>query len=161
MTTVIEDITAERRLSHKHLVDDVTWERLVKRIVRDNDDIDRPLAEKIMNEALGFLYLAAIAPWERHSPSPKVDIGWHTFLQYTRAYAAFCEKYAGRFIHHEPFDEPGVEYGDLGGAVVATLDAMRRNHVNVDFPELWEESAACCDKSRYCCQPGNPPGKCG
>lgn len=38
------------------------------------------------------------------SPSKMVDIGWHTFLLYTEAYADFCRKIAGRFIHHYPRD---------------------------------------------------------
>ncbi|WP_214110362.1 hypothetical protein [Acrocarpospora catenulata] len=40
------------------------------------------------------------------APSERVDIGWHTFLMYTRDYAAFCQTVAGRIIHHQPDDDP-------------------------------------------------------
>ena len=31
-----------------------------------------------------------------------IDRCWHLFLLFTRDYAAFCERYFGFFIHHEP-----------------------------------------------------------
>lgn len=27
---------------------------------------------------------------------------WHNFILFTREYAAFCTKYFGRFVHHQP-----------------------------------------------------------
>lgn len=34
-----------------------------------------------------------------------VDRLWHTFITFTREYAAFCEQVAGRFIHHVPAEK--------------------------------------------------------
>lgn len=66
-----------------------------------------------MNEALGFLQLCAKEPDGKYSPSVVVDIGWHTFILYTREYAGFCERVAGRFLHHEPTDVPGDANNDV------------------------------------------------
>lgn len=34
------------------------------------------------------------------------DEMWHTFVLFTKEYAAFCEKYVGRFCHHAPTTQP-------------------------------------------------------
>ena len=31
-----------------------------------------------------------------------IDEMWHTFVLFTQPYAAFCQRYFGRFIHHAP-----------------------------------------------------------
>lgn len=35
-------------------------------------------------------------------PSQVVDVAWHEFILFTRAYQAFCGKAIGRFLHHTP-----------------------------------------------------------
>lgn len=35
-------------------------------------------------------------------PSQVVDVAWHEFILFTRAYQAFCEQAVGRFLHHTP-----------------------------------------------------------
>lgn len=131
--TEIAEAAAGCELAHKHLLDDQLWDRLVGRIVKD-EDLTHSLAERIMDQALGFLILCAREPQTSYSPSPLVDIGWHTFILYTRAYADFCEKLAGRFLHHEPSDVPGVEYG--GNGIARTVAALKRHAITVDEP-LW------------------------
>lgn len=76
-----------------------------------------------------------------------VDIGWHTFILYTREYAAFCAKLAGHFIHHAPDDVPG-ESG-TGGSLAATIDAMQAAGYWVD-PALWPKAADCSQKCNQC-----------
>lgn len=86
---------------------DQLWVRLVNRIIEDNahEGIDRPLAERIMNEALGFLNLCA---WESgHSPSPMVDKGWHALLHYSYEDEALGYALAGRRLYHMPSDVEG------------------------------------------------------
>jgi hypothetical protein len=34
--------------------------------------------------------------------SPQVDEVWHSFILFTREYAAFCQEAFGQFIHHVP-----------------------------------------------------------
>lgn len=130
------------QLKHKELIDDELWNRLVGRIVKD-EDMERVLAERIMDQALAFLALCAKEPTGQFSPSPLVDIGWHTFILYTRAYASFCERLAGELIHHEPSDIEGVDY-ELGN-IAHTVTALKMHGFTVD-EMLWvtNELARCC-----------------
>ena len=121
-------------LTNKCLVDDVTWDRLVNRIVED-EKIERHLAERIMDQALGFLALVKYEPEGHYGPSALVDIGWHTFILYTKPYAAFCEEFVGHFIHHDPTDVPGVDYS-AGTKPSDTVAAMKRHGLFVD-EALW------------------------
>ncbi|MBO0880719.1 MAG: hypothetical protein J2P17_10325, partial [Mycobacterium sp.] len=52
-----------------------------------------------------------------------VDIGWHTFILYTKDYASFCNRVAGRFIHHEPNDNP--EAKQRPGGIKRTIEVMK------------------------------------
>lgn len=93
------------------------------------------LAERILDQALGYLKLASSKPEGHYSPSPLVDIGWHTFILYTREYGKFCRDLTGgRFIHHEPTDEEGVP--NLSSGPLGTMQAMRELGIVVDEP-LW------------------------
>ena len=96
MTATFSETTVGTELTYKGLIDKQLWERLVERLVKD-EDMERNLAERVMNEALGFLNLLANEPNTPYSPSATVDLGWHTFILYTREYAAFCNRIAGRF----------------------------------------------------------------
>lgn len=68
------------------------------------EGIGMPLAQRALDEALGFLRLCALDPGTRHSPSPLADAGWHALILFTREYAELCQGLAGRFIHHAPAD---------------------------------------------------------
>jgi hypothetical protein len=134
------------QLSSRTLVDDRLWNRLVTRIVLENG-MDHAYAERVMDQALGFLLLCAMDPTNNYRPSAMVDIGWHTFLLYTKDYAAFCQRVAGYFIHHVPDDEPtetSAESGpDTAGAMVAA-------GIFVDA-ELWATAAECGGHKCYTC----------
>lgn len=109
--------------------------RLTARIVADHG-LDWPMAERIMTEALAYLRAAATAT-EPLSPSETVDIGWHTFLLYTREYAAFCQRVAGQFIHHVPDDDPDEPAAGDGHEVLRrTVAALTATGHAVDA-ELW------------------------
>lgn len=90
--------------TYRELLDTETWDKLVKRIVRD-EQVPQMEAESIMEEALEFLKTCADNPDQRHTPSRRADIGWHTFLMYTKEYHHWCYKVAGRFLHHAPLDD--------------------------------------------------------
>ena len=128
-------------LAHRDLISDQLWRRMVARIALD-EDMDVASAERILNEALGFLRCLADHPEAGLSPSPLVDIGWHTFIVYTRDYAAFCDQYAGRFIHHLPSDDPETAPDHI--PPVATVDLMVQLGYPVDR-SLWAtEGPATC-----------------
>jgi hypothetical protein len=128
------------KYAHKQRIEEPLWERLVARIAKEND-CDACLAGRIMDQALGFLCLVAQDPDAQYSPSPVVDIGWHTIILYTREYAALCELLAGRFIHHAPLDEAGRAYTKNG--VSRTVAAMKVRGLAVD-EDLWNGTTGDC-----------------
>lgn len=69
----------------------------------------RAEAEEVFVETLKWLYLSNRGAERGHacwiSPElEKIDRMWHTFLLFTRDYAAFCDRYFGAFLHHAPAD---------------------------------------------------------
>jgi hypothetical protein len=133
-------------LDYKGVLDHQLWERLVRRVIKD-EDLQRPLAERIMNQALAFLLLCASEPDGKFAPSPLVDIGWHTFILYTKPYADFCDKVSGRFIHHAPSDVDGVDYGSAN--IARTVTALQTHGFIVDQP-LWTDHRQDCGESGDC-----------
>lgn len=152
MTTVITD-----RLPGRSLVSDALFGRLVARIVAD-EQLERQLAERIMDQALAFLRACAGHPGGPLSPSKLVDVGWHTFILYTREYAAFCDRIAGYFIHHAPDDEAATSADPLENALTRSVEAIQAAGLVVDA-ELWltAEAGECRNCSNVGCGAGPPP----
>jgi hypothetical protein len=124
------------------IADDQLWDRLIQRIIREHG-VDQTRAEAIMRETLNFLLLAADRPLERFAPSGLVDIGWHTFLMYTKEYAAFCSRVAGSFIHHAPNDDPEQAGSDFD--VRKTVAALRAAGYLID-DRIWIGESDCSTK---------------
>lgn len=152
MTCVITDQPSGRALVSREL-----FERLVARIIVD-EQIERQLAERIMDQALAFLMACAGNPGKHLSPSKLIDIGWHTFILYTREYAAFCDKIAGYFIHHVPEDEKTASTEPAEQALPRSVEAIRAAGLVVDA-ELWSttDTAECRNCSNVGCGAGPPP----
>jgi len=144
LQSAVQPVEDRSRLSNKVLVSNPLWDRLVTRVQQD-EGVEHELAERIMDQALAFLKLCGREPDGDYSPSPLVDVGWHTFILYTREYGAFCERLTGTFVHHEPSDVPGVDYGT--GNVGRTVVAMKRLGIVVD-ESVWLNASASC--SSYC-----------
>lgn len=134
MTVVIAEPVSGRSLVPDHL-----FQRLVARIVTD-EQIAHPLAERIMAQALAFVKTCGDHPELTLSPSQLVDIGWHTFILRTREYAAFCQRVAGRFIHHAPTDDGPHDAGDPRAVLRDTINALEASGFAVDT-EMWEPHA--------------------
>ncbi|WP_455360035.1 glycine-rich domain-containing protein [Streptomyces sp. SYSU K21746] len=127
------------------LIDAELFDRLVV-FLEHEEGLPRPVAERVMDQALAFLAMTAHRNDVPLSPSKRVDPGWHAFVLHTREYAAWCQQYAGRFIHHNPFK--GRRLRD-GVAITRTVQAIEDAGFVVDH-ELWGTAASC-----------NPPTCCG
>lgn len=148
MVVATQEVTATRPV--KDLISGQLWSRLTKRIVAEHPEIDTAMAERILEQTLGFLQLCALSKNGGHAPSDMVDIGWHTFILYTREYAELCQRIAGRFIHHCPTDEVGIDYGE--GSPAQTVAAMKACGISVD-EELWHGLGDCqkdCNNCKDC-----------
>lgn len=163
MSTTVMEVPAGRTLAHKDLIEPRLWQRLVDRILTQSEfqayfgtepeASQREWAERILNESLGFLRLCGEHPDGPFGPSPLVDIGWHTFILYTRSYAAFCEEIAGRFVHHEPTDDPALAVSGEESLIPRTVAAMQEHGIAVDL-ELWGGEARCNSHCRNTCSWG-------
>jgi hypothetical protein len=137
--------TIDRRRG-RVLIPDGLFGRLAARIAAERPDIDQAMAGRIMDQALAFLAAAGTHGGERLSPTTQVDIGWHTFILYTREYAEFCDRVAGRFIHHAPHDDTPDRTVEDAGCVARTLAAIETAGYTTD-PGLWTVTAKCSDCS--------------
>jgi hypothetical protein len=125
-------------LAHRDLISEQLWQRMVARIARE-ENLDVSPAERVVNEALGFLKYIADHPAAALAPSPVVEIGWHTFILYARECAAHCDRYANMFIRHDPADGPDVSAEVLAPRETADLITVQLGYA-VD-PTMWAADA--------------------
>ncbi|MGH3793649.1 MAG: glycine-rich domain-containing protein [Pseudonocardiaceae bacterium] len=151
--------TITARATGRSLVSDDLFTRLTRRIVED-EGIDQQFAERIMDQALVFLKACAENHRTRLAPSKSVDIGWHVFVLHTRDYADFCERVAGRFIHHIPTDDETSRGQVARDTLVRTVRAIQSTGFAVDA-ELWPDVAgklsARCSPCHNGCADDPPP----
>ncbi|TXS36912.1 glycine-rich domain-containing protein [Streptomyces sp. OR43] len=122
------------------LVDPAMMERLAARITKDHTDTDLPTARRIIGQTAAFLAASTALPSVALAPSKPVDVGWHTWILHTVDYAAFCDRIAGRFIHHVPAPEgESSEHGPKAERQ-RTLDALAAAGFRIDH-DLWPEAA--------------------
>jgi hypothetical protein len=125
------------------LVPESLFTRLVDRIVAD-EKLDRGLAVRIMDQTLAFLGACGRHHDMPLAPSELVDIGWHVFILYTHDYAAFCQRVAGRFLHHLPtdIDDPTAAGDAAHTTLTRTVAAIEQAGFVVDS-ELWPSTGTC------------------
>ncbi|WP_185094936.1 hypothetical protein [Streptomyces sp. PanSC19] len=117
------------------------WRALTADVIKAHPGTGRVLAERIVGQTVAFL-IAGTRTEEPLSPSEHVDQGWHAFLLRTQAYQEFCDRHAGRFIHHHPGVPDATETGGPEVARNRTLDAIRAAGFEVD-QELWPQVVDC------------------
>jgi len=137
MTATANDQKTGRAVAGEELFESLA--RFVS--IHDGQTIKR--AEQIADQAIAFLVTAATASVPM-VPSDDVDLGLHALILHTKEYAELCEKYAGRFLHHNP--KPGAGARDPK-TVAASAHAMKAAGFMV-FDDLWTvngENLAQCD----------------
>ncbi|MFD2418187.1 glycine-rich domain-containing protein [Amycolatopsis pigmentata] len=154
MTAVVTD-----RVTGRSLIPQDLFERLVSRIVTD-DGKTYDLAARIMDQALAFLGTCARYHRAHLTPSELVDVGWHTFILYTREYKDFCQRIGGRFLHHVRADGEPAASGETARAKLAqTVEAIMDAGFAVD-QDLWPVNANCSQCKNGCYDdPPPPPGR--
>lgn len=125
----------------RNLVSTETYRRLRNRIQKDKG-YSQAHSELCIDSAIGFLYLCATnnGPFV---PSRFVDDGWHTFLLYTQEYFEFCNRIAGRYIHHSPNDRAKSSSANIDSeyrvgkvpsyGIKHTIDAMVQSNIPIDL----------------------------
>ena len=67
-------------------------------------------------------------------PSQVVDVAWHEFILFTRAYQEFCKKGLSRFLHHVPAEAMDSPTKAQQGIKTAWRLACYRETINVEKP---------------------------
>ncbi|GAA4806258.1 hypothetical protein [Streptomyces ziwulingensis] len=122
------------------------WDKQVGLLIRDCP-YDSVMAARVLGQGYAYLLTAMHHRGERLglAPSKLVDIGVHTIILDTVAYAELCERFnGGIFLHHVPDAEMKDD-----GSVMRTADLIASDGWEVDLP-LWEDAAKCGP-----CRPGN------
>lgn len=137
MTATANDLRTGRALVEGELFDSIAEFTVV------HFGYDQKKAERTTDQALAFLATVGTAT-VKMVPSDDVDAALHSFILHTADYREFCEKYAGRFLEHNP--RPGGG-GRVLEEVQATAHAIKASGFMV-MDDLWTvngENAAQCD----------------
>ncbi|MFG2102513.1 glycine-rich domain-containing protein [Micromonospora echinaurantiaca] len=148
-------LTIDRVSTGRALVSDELFAQLTARIAHDHPELASDLPARIMDQALAFLAACATAT-DPLGPSDLVDIGWHTFILHTREYADFCQRIAGRFIHHQPEptpDDPPSRPEPIGAPISRATAAIAAAGFALDH-ELWGGPVADCTSKCTQCHAG-------
>ncbi|REE96957.1 hypothetical protein [Thermomonospora umbrina] len=153
--TVMETPTTEAAGGRdpRGLISPETFGLLVEDIMRYHP-VTRPYAERMMGQALVFLIAHAKtlhdsegdrSQWLRIAPSRAVDPAWHAFILRSKAYVEFCDRYAGRYMHHLPVMDDDIR---SGAALERAVPLMEATGYQVDM-EFWNDpgSESCCPEN--------------
>lgn len=130
----------------RELITPGLFSKLTGRVI-DVDGYGHDTAERVIEQTLAFLVACARYPDGHLVPSQAVDAGWHAFIVHTADYAEFCQRIAGRFIHHRPGGPGEATPGQQ--AIGVTIAAMRDAGLSVD-PDLWVPVAECSQCYQGC-----------
>lgn len=118
-------------------------------------------AASLFRDVLLFLWLGQFVKGSL-VPTPRIDLGWHVFLLFTKDYREFCGKFFGRFVDHHPrrlTDKPdngqAVEksYGDVQTVLVKDLNlSLSRNWIYSRFESSGAAAKCCGNCGSDCCK---------
>ncbi|MGW4238685.1 glycine-rich domain-containing protein [Streptomyces sp. NPDC004749] len=142
----VTDPTSGPVRSVREIVSAELWDKQVGLLVRDYP-YDSIMAARVLGQ--GYAYLLTAMKHRGASlglaPSRLVDIGVHTIILDTVAYAELCDRFnGGRFLHHVPKVEMKND-----GSVMTTAHIIASDGWEVDL-SLWADAADCGP-----CHPGN------
>ncbi len=142
---VPDPVTGPSR-SVREVVSSDLWDKQVGLLQRDYP-YDSIMATRVLGQGYAYLLTAMKHRGEALglAPSRIVDIGVHTIILDTVAYAELCDRYNdGHFLHHVPKVEMKND-----GSVLRTAHRVAADGWDVDLP-LWTDAAECGP-----CHPGN------
>lgn len=102
-------------------------------------------AQELFEECKMFLAVCGVST-EPCSPSKEIDEMWHHFILHTKDYADFCERFIGRFLHHNPTETPNK--GNMGD-----MQEMSKQMFGMEIPTISDAIIACssqCSHDNYC-----------
>ncbi|WP_030706540.1 glycine-rich domain-containing protein [Streptomyces sp. NRRL F-2580] len=143
MTTMLDAPVALRH--GRDLVSPELFERLAA-FCADEYGMERVVADRVMDQAIAFVYVLGSEKAYDLAPSQLVDPGWHTFMLHTQEYADWCQDKFGYFVHHAPNSKVRTR-----ALMVSVADRVKAAGFNVD-EKLWGTAAECNQPA--CCGDG-------
>lgn len=142
------------------LNDECLFIRIATRIARENN-IDRVLAGKMLDQAVIFTKVAGDNPGMGLSPSEKIDKAWYAFILYTPDYTAFCQRVCRSYVHHTPNDNPMAPATAMDGSPILTPTQTAELIRDLGYNVIWElwptEAKANCTNCYSGDHVGKPP----
>ncbi|MBE9498025.1 MULTISPECIES: glycine-rich domain-containing protein [unclassified Streptomyces] len=138
LATATDSVTGPVR-SVREVVSADLWDKQVGLLMRDYP-YDSVMATRVLGQGYAYLLTAMNHRGQQLglAPSKVVDIGVHTIILDTMAYAELCGKYnGGQFLHHVPLIEMKND-----GSVMKTAHRIAADGWEVDLP-LWADAAEC------------------
>ncbi|WP_424216328.1 glycine-rich domain-containing protein (plasmid) [Streptomyces sp. BI20] len=114
--------------------------RLIADVRKHRPELTDEQGRRGVYAMVGYL-TASASTYEPLSPSKAVDDFWHAFVLRTVDYAVYCERAAGRFLHHVPDDEDGDGQEDGTESLARTVKAVRAAGFRIDS-EFWPATGA-------------------
>ena len=75
-----------------------------------------------------------------------IDVVWHAFILHTKEYAAFCQQFLGRFVHHMPPSEFDSDRTEDASYTLATIRGAFGVHTHPELEALASSAVKCCGK---------------
>ncbi|MET7411722.1 hypothetical protein [Streptomyces rubiginosohelvolus] len=131
---------------------------LIKDVRKTWPSLTDDLGERGVNQMVAFLATSTRSD-EPLTPSLRVDLFWHAFVQRTVPYVAFSRVLGVDYIHHVPDDEGGSEPKTGRAAMALTTATIRAAGFTIDA-EFWpNEGAANCSQCHAGCTDSPVGGK--
>ena len=98
------DYRRKRLEKRRKFIETYTFpERVRRKVLTTYPHLKEEDADTVIEGLRHYFVIALLAEGKMVSmPSQAVDVAWHEFLLFTKAYERFCHKAFGRFFHHHP-----------------------------------------------------------
>ena len=112
---------------------------LIEKLLKNHIAETPAEAEALFAEAKKYLILCHLdsgASWNMYST--RVDEAWHQFVLFTRQYTDFCHRYFGKFLHHNPSNDPTVaEAPHENRSRFGEFETRYEEVFGEPLPEIW------------------------
>jgi hypothetical protein len=115
---------------------------VIEKLVADRIARSEKIARAQLRELLRYFVLRT-----RHAPvripmwAKRVDEVWHQLALFTREYTAFCERYLGGYVHHNPASDLAPARGERSMSWAEFVAAYREEFGRAP-PALWRDDHA-------------------
>jgi hypothetical protein len=115
---------------------------LIEKLLKNHIAQTQAEAEALFAEVKRYLVLCHLdsgAPWDMYST--RVDEAWHQFVLFTRQYMEFCQRFFGKFSHHNPSNAPTVaEVSHENPSTFGGFSCRYEEVFGEPLPDVWFDS---------------------